>query len=319
MKPWRNRFALFSLAGLLIAAPPVISSYAPFPPRWSLFGDPDIVMPFRMLHGVMVVSMSLNGKPGNFIIDTGALTTLLNASVVDAEALKTIPANVTLRSFVGNIAIVRAVPQTTIFGYGFQINGGAMVLNLDDLQDSIGIPLTGIIGSDTLTARPIIVDYQAGKVTIFDPGNLPRVEKLSETPLESPSSGGEKFGGPVIGAHLELPNGKLVRLNLEIDTGSTNGLTLHAPFAKKYGLLPADLKNPVQQTAAGGKYGLARTSVPALFLGRQKIANPETLCVLNAVGVAGSTEADGEIGYKILSRFRIFIDAPQHFAAFEPY
>lgn len=58
MNPRRLRFALLILAGLLFAAP--TPSFA----RWPIFGRSKIVIPFRIVKGTPVVSLSLNGKKG---------------------------------------------------------------------------------------------------------------------------------------------------------------------------------------------------------------------------------------------------------------
>jgi hypothetical protein len=312
MKSWRFLLAFLGLTGLLVAARPLCGL--------SWFSRGNIVIPFRTIHGKIVAAMSLNGKPRkNFVIDTGAFSTMFNASAVSADGLRTISVHGTVHCFGGDVPVTRAVQRATIFGYGLQITGIGAVFDLSSLQHSLGIPLTGIIGSDTIASQPILVDYQAGKITMFLKKRIPHLRKSAERiSLVSPPPGAEKFGGPVIPAQLELPNGRIVKLNLEIDTGSQNALTLYKPFAVKYGLLASNPKGTVTNAGCGGKFGLAPAALPAVFIGNQKIPNPKTLSAEKAVGAAASTDVDGEIGYKILSRFRIFIDRPQHFVVFEP-
>ncbi len=312
MEYWRSRVVVPYIAGLLLTASPVCAL--------SWFSRGNVLIPFRTIHGLIVTRMSLNGKPGkNFIVDTGSFTSMFNASVVDAGGLKTISAQGTVHCFGGDVPVTRVASQTTIFGYGLQINGGAVVSDLGLLQNAVRIPLTGIIGSDAITSRPILVDYQAGKITMFPGKHMPHLEKPAERiQLESPPAGAEKFPGPVFAAQVQLPDGRWVKANLEIDTGSDGGLLLYAPFASKYGLIPADPRLTVIHYGCGGKYGLAPVSLPAIMLGSQKITNPETLSAEKAVGAAAATTVDGSIGYRILSRFRIFIDAPDHFVVFEP-
>ncbi len=304
-------FAFLCLAGLL-AAPPALCL------PWFLSGR--IVLPFGIYRGLIVTGMSLNGKPGqNFIIDTGCTTTLYNPSAVHAEGLRTVPRHVPVQSLAGDFTVDSVVPHATIFGYGLRIGGGGPVVDLQAVQHYLGIRLTGIIGADTITSRPILLDYQTRKITMFLRKRMPHFSGGSKIRLEPPPPGAERFSRPVIRATLELPSGKLVKLKLTIDTGSVDGLSLHEPFAKKYGLLPVGPKRTVKQLGLGGAgYRDVPVSVPALFLGSQKIVNPSTFCDTKAIGVAGSTKTDGEIGYKILSRFRVFIDSPRRFVIFEP-
>lgn len=311
MKLQRFQLAFLWLAGLLIAAPPLCCL--------SWFSRGNVVIPFKQVHGLMISAMSLNGKPGqNFIIDTGAFNTVLDVSAVNAEGLRTVSVHGTAHCVGGDVILSQTVPQATIFAYGFQINGGMDVLDLNSLEHLFRVPLTGIVGSDAITSRPILVDYQAGTITMFLGKHRPRLEKGAEKiPLES-RPGADQFAAPVFPASLELPDGRFVKLNLEIDTGSWDALTLYPAFARKYGLLGADPKPAAMGYGCGGKYWLATASVPAIIIGNEKISDPKTLSVENATGAAASTEIDGVIGYRILSRFRIFIDAPEHFVVFEP-
>lgn len=314
MKARHPRIAIASVLGLLIAAPPLLCL------PW--FSHGNVVIPFRTIHGLIIATMSLNGKPGeNFVIDTGAFTTVLNASAVAARGLKTHPLHGTVHCFGGDISISQAAPQATIFGYGLRITGGGIVSDLNPLQGALHLPLFGIIGSDTMTSQPILVDYKAGRITVFLRNRMPHLAKDAERiPLESPPPGADNFPGPVIAAQVQLPDGKLVRASLEIDTGNDTGLILYAPFAAKYGLLDStpDPKSTVLDHGCGGQFALAPTALPAILLGNQKIANPKTLSAEKAVGAAANTAIDGSIGYPILSRFRVFIDAPQHYVVFEP-
>jgi hypothetical protein len=101
-----------------------------------------------------------------------------------------------------------------------------------------------------------------------------------------------------------------------VDTGSTEGLILHVPFVKKYGLHSE--AQTMSRTAYGGTYNVTPGLIPALLLNDLRVEDLHTLYDVNPVGMAGSERIDGEIGYKILSRFRIFVDAPHHVVIFEP-
>jgi hypothetical protein len=311
MRTWRSYFALFPLAGLLLAAPPLCCL--------SWFSHGNLVIPFNTVRGLIVSPMSVNGKSGrNFVFDTGASATAIDAAAAKAEGIKTASATGAIHTFAANARLATVIPHTAIFGYGLKINATAAVLDLDPLRRWLGIPLTGIIGSDTITSLPVLIDYRAQKITMFLGKHMPDIDESTEIPLVSLPAAAEEFGSPVIAGKLELPDGRLVSLNLEIDTGNINGLMLHTPFAKKYGLLSANSKSAITSNSLGGKYVVVPAHVPALLIGAQRIANPDTLCDEKAVSTAGSTDVDGEIGYKVLSHFRIFIDAPQHFVVFEP-
>lgn len=312
MRPMRRWLAALWLAVLLMAAPAADGI------PW--FWGGNVVIPFRTIRGKIVATMSLDGKPGkNFVIDTGAFTTMFGSAAVSADRLKTTRSHGTIHCFGGDVPVTRYVSKATIFAGGLRITGGGVIWDMSPLQHFLAIPLTGIVGSDTITSRPILLDYQAGKITMFLGRHRPHFRRGAERiPLESPPPGAERFGGPVIAAGVKLPDGRVVSLNLEIDTGNNDGLILYTPFARKQGLLAAHPERSVIRYGCGGKYGLAPVTLPALYIGNQKIAHPQTFCAEKALGAAASTDVDGSIGYRILSRFKLFIDAPQHYVVFGP-
>lgn len=80
--------------------------------------------------------------------------------------------------------------------------------------------------------------------------------------------------------------------------------------------MAVDAKNSMTSNLLGGKYVVGPAHPLALLLGAQKIANPKTLSNEKALSSAGDTEVDGEVGYKMLSPFRTFIE--QQFVVLEP-
>lgn len=300
---FRIRTALLLAAGLF---PPLAFCAAK--------GKSEIVLPFRNLQGEMVVTMSLHGHKGmNFIVDTGFGTTMLDASAAAAAHVKVWPlTSPPLQSAAGAIPLTQCAPHTRIEGYGLRLSGNAVVGDLQELQKGMGIPLAGILGFDSLEQFPFLVDYSASTITI----NPPKLQQGIEVPMEPPIP--NEFNGPIIGLVIELPDGRRVETNLIIDTGSTEGLALHAPFVERYGLQPAAEAKTVSELTYGGAYSVTPGSVRALLLGDQRVEDLQPTYTTSAVGVSGNKRIDGEIGYKILSRFRIFMDAPHHVVVFEP-
>jgi predicted aspartyl protease len=274
----------------------------------------EIVLPFQNVQGEMVVTMSLQGHKGmNFVVDTGFGVTMLDASAATAAHLKLLPLKAPpLQSLAGAIPLTQAAPHAQITGYGLKLHGNLIVGDLQELQKGMGIPLAGIIGFDFLGQLPFLVDYSARTITILPTKPQQGIEVTVEPPIP------DKFEGLIVCLNLELPDGRRVKANLIVDTGSTEGLILHVPFVKKYGLQPVEKVPTVSRVAYGGAYNVTSGLVPALLLGDLRVEDLQTLYDVNPVGMAGSERIDGEIGYKILSRFRIFVDAPHHVVVFEP-
>ncbi len=318
MKFFRPLIALLPAAGLLCAILPPSSCAGA--PAWLPWGRPSkLVLPFRSVQDEMVVSLSLNGHAGmNFLIDTGFGGTVLDASAVSEAHLDTLSADLPpIQSLAGAFPLTRTAPRVRISGYGLELHGKVLVGNLELLRKVMGMPIAGIIGFDALGRFPFLVDYSAKTITVFP---LKRKKEPAQPGIELPlqPSPPGVADTPILYVDLELPDGQRAKANLTLDTGSNDGLTLHTYFASQHGLRPLDGAQIVTQAAYGGSHNLAPGSVPALFLGDLRIAEPQTLLEQRPLGVAGSKQTDGEIGFEILSRFRVFVDGPRHLVVFEP-
>jgi hypothetical protein len=283
------------------------------------------VIPFRIVKGTPVVSLSLNGKKGlNFVFDTGAVPMTLSSSAIAAAGLRTSPAKGSLKTPCGASPVHRLVPKMRVSGYGMKITGSAAVLDLSVPSRKVGIPIAGIFGYRAMLPQlPMLIDYQTQRITFFLPRNSPHFQKSAEIPLESLHAKKSKSANPFIIAKLELPDGRFVNANLEIDTGgAAAGLLLNTPFARKYGLLPSHPKAADKEMTIGGVGGhtcaLVRVSVPALIIGNQKIAHPDAFSSRAPLGTSRASGFDGQIGAAILSHFRIFFGPHRHFVVFVP-
>lgn len=304
--------------GLFLLIPASTSSANGIPHSANSSNKSTISIPFRDVHHELVVTFSLNGHKGkNFLIDSGFGATILNTSAIRDAHLKTIPVKFSVESEAGNIAVTQAALQARIDGYGLELRDNLLVGDLELLEQTIGIPLEGIIGFDFLNQSPFLIDYSAKKITIFalnDEGiQLP---KGIEMPLEPPIA--KHAYGPVTDVQIELPDSRRVSAKVILDTGSTTGITLHAPFLDRYGLSVNG--NPTFHTATGygGTSRVVRGVVTALWLGNLRVAEFPAFYAVSPAGMPGSKLIDGEIGYEILSRFRIYVDAPHQRVVFEP-
>jgi predicted aspartyl protease len=302
-----------TVCNLLLLATGLFSSVPPL----AFCVQKEIVLPFQNVQGEMVVSMSLNGRKGmNFVVDTGFGATIVDTTAATAAHVKVLPLQAPpLQSPAGAIPLTQAAPHAEITGYGLKLRDNLLVGNLQELKKGLGVPLAGIIGFDFLRQLPFMVDYSAKTITFF-PHNPPKsIEVAVEPPIPGESD------GPIVCLNLELPDGRKVKANLIVDTGSTEGLILHVPFIKKYGLEPLDNTSTARtesRLAYGGGYNVTSGLVPALMLGDLRVKDIQALYNVNPIGMAGSELIDGEIGYNILTRFRIFVDASHHIVVFEP-
>ena len=305
-------------AGLLFAIlPPACRASAPRSHKSSA-KDSESSIPFRDVHHEIVVTFALNGHKGlNFLIDTGFGMTLLDTSAAAAAHVKTVPVHLYLHSPAGTFSVTQLAHRVRIDGYGLEFHNDILVGDLEPFYKPFGIPLAGIIGSDFLGQFPFLLDYAAKTMTVFSPekSNVPLKNGI-EVPLELFLPG--KGDGPAVWLDAELPDGQKVKAALTVDTGSTAGVILNAPFVERYSLKPDDKVRPPIARGYGGKIDLVPGQLPALMIGSLRVSDFDTLFARQPAGSPGSGDTDGEIGYGILSRFRIYMDAPHQRVVFDP-
>lgn len=277
-----------------------------------------ITIPFRDVGHELVVTFSLNGHKGrNFLIDTNSGKSFLDSGAAKAAHVKTIPLHARLNSPVATVDIAEGAPHVRVEGYGLGLDNGFFITDLDPLSQRFGIPVAGVIGYDFLAQFPFLVDYSAKTITIFPPKDtaIPFVHGI-EIPLEPPLP--QKQYGPAVSLDLELPDGRRMKAKLSVDTGSLPGLVLHLPFLQRNNLHPAKDAPAVLTTSYGGTRHMVRGTSPVVLLGDLRLSSFETVYAIDPIGMGGSTDFDGEIGNEILSRFRVYMDAPHQRVVFEP-
>ena len=244
-----------------------------------------VTVPFADCAGHICVEVSLNGAgPFHFLLDTGSRN-VLTRKVFDQLKL----------TEQGNV---------TIKGTGYQAEQGAITkiaetrlasLSLRD-QSFIVIPavgnsgLDGTIGFEWFRRCPILLDYPARRITLYDPARFNYEGKAKATPLT--------FSGltPQIPGALDGVPG-----TFSIDTGSDLFLTLSLSFIAAHDLLekyrPA---GTVKSLGMGGTSTLLSGQGKLLQLGGLDIAAPVLEFPTLGKGVFAETEVAGNIGNGIL-------------------
>jgi len=115
---------------------------------------------------------------------------------------------------------------------------------------------------------------------------------------------------PQIDAVVTPLGGTPIEGTFVVDIGSGSVLSLHSPFVAAHGLPGADVKTIKAMGLAGaGGEGAGRFGrVAALQIGRFTLARPMALFSEDTSGAFANKSIDGNIGYEILRRFRIFLD-----------
>jgi len=144
-------------------------------------------VPFALAENLIVVEAEINGVFGNYLVDTGAQTIVLNRTRFTSDDIETVMMDHAPPSGVGGaMQDVQGAVNLQLSWDAIQIGDlRGLVTDLAHLENSIGVPVVGIIGFNVLERFQIHFDYAAGELTLYnlDDDNRP----LAQSDLGEPT------------------------------------------------------------------------------------------------------------------------------------
>ena len=117
-------------------------------------------VPFIMIEGMMLVEANMNQQNGNYIIDTGAPTLVINEKP-------------TLDGYIAGRGISEGLVTTEVLIKDFEWSGihktnvNAFKVDISHLEKVSGKTIVGIIGYDILKEVELLIDYQTQTVQLI--------------------------------------------------------------------------------------------------------------------------------------------------------
>jgi hypothetical protein len=144
------------------------------------------VIPFRLAERIIVVEAEVAGVKGNFLLDSGAPTLILNRSHYDRTGLETRPLDhPTPKGAGGEMTRVEAATGLTISWRDIRMdNQRGLVADLGHLEKNLGVSVTGLIGQSVLEPFEVRFDYEKSTVTLtrLDASGNPVVADRGDPP-----------------------------------------------------------------------------------------------------------------------------------------
>lgn len=198
----------------------------------SLFRRPDnadeyrlnkpIAVPFNYAQKEIIVKVNINdGEPLDFLLDTGALQTIIDRRVA-AENLLDQKADLNIIGAAGNTAGLTTVVKKLRLGEIVVQDTAAVILDLSGHAKHLGRPIAGILGSNFLTHFAVTINYGASQIVLRDALTYKAPEKANVINFQFKK-------GPIIKALL---NGK-DEVHFLIDSGAAFN-NLPGKFAQRY-------------------------------------------------------------------------------------
>lgn len=252
--------------------------------------------------GLVFVDVTVNGVPMAFVLDTGAESTVLNASRLPALGLH---ATGTFAAGAGGGDVtVGYVPHVT-YAVGGAIIRDQIVsaIDLDGLEKPLGRKLDGILGYDFLSRFVVELDYPHKQLRLRDRATY-RHGTGTPLPITLEDS------TPFVDAQLELPSRKPLPGHFTLDTGCLCEVEISSPFTDEHELLLAvpDARNTGFSAGAGGETHQVSATITALTVGGRRIDRPVADFSRDKTGATADPESAGLIGAVVWRRFVLVLD-----------
>jgi len=276
-----------------------------------------VTIPFELVNRHVVLQVKVNNsRPLSFVLDTGD-----KFAIIDLERAKELGLNLQgeLRAAgAGSERPTGAFVKDSTFtipglaGFSQPVN---IALPIRNLASRMGQDFDGILGSEFIKEFVVELDYQARVIKLHDK------DKFSYTgPGESIPIKLNGAGHPIIDGQVTPIGSEAVRGRFVLDIGSGAALILYSPFVTGHQLLSSNMKTikAIGGAGAGGETTGRIGRVTELKIGKFKISNPTTMFSEDKEGALASSAVLGNIGARVMSKFRLLFDYGHDRIIFEP-
>lgn len=246
------------------------------------------------------------GPPQDFILDTGASVTVLDSTWAAANGIRTEGRMQASGAGASGGASFAHLKRLAVNGAPSGDDG----IEVNDLQVAVMSvspafepyfwqPLAGVIGYDVLSRFVVTIDYDARVVELRDPATFRAEGRGAALPLV--------LRGPVPAVEATL-DGKY-RGVFRLDIGSSSTVDLHAPFVAKHGLAKK-LRHGMRVAGAGfgGTFESRLGRLKRMAIGPHAWKDPMVQLSFATEGAFASEDFAGNIGNRLLERFRVTLD-----------
>jgi hypothetical protein len=271
-------------------------------------------IPFQLYGNVIVTAISVDeSAPLNFIFDTGAGGTIINASTaanLDIVGDET----VSRQGATGMAEIVQSIDHIV---YVEDISFQDVTLGITELghiEKRIGTPIDGVIGWLILSQYAVRIDYDAMLIEIYDNNRFEYDFGDSGYTLE--------VQGTAIFTNVTtaFKSGNIFTGKVLVDTGAGSTFYFNTPFIEENDLL-VEMDTYYEretQSISNETAHVYTTMLANLSIGDYEIS---TLPVTMAIAEAGALSWSGPMGILgngVLKHFNVFIDLQQKMMSLEP-
>jgi Aspartyl protease/PDZ domain len=261
------------------------------------------------------VRASVNGNPpADFIFDTGASITVIDSAYAAQIGLETQgQMQGQGAGAVGSVTLAKLnqLRVDGIDGDGVELTDqNVAVLSISPaLEPFFWKPCAGILGFNFISQFVNEIDYDTGRLVLYDPATFQYSGKGEAIPIQ--------LAGTVPTIRMTI-DGKYEG-EFRVDVGSSSTVDLHRPFVEKNGIDKV-VKKSVDVTSGGfgGTFTSRITRMQSIAIGPFGWKDPVVSLSQAASGALASTEYAGNVGNRILERFKCTFDYERRKLYLEP-
>ena len=129
------------------------------------------VVPIWFFSNLLLLPLEVNGKKGNFVVDTGAVTTVLSHSMAAQLGVRENTPGAKIDMGIAGVGgfegLVLKVPDVTFkTGKNSEAFPQVVAIDLKQISKMIGTEVAGVVGYDFLSDYKLTLDYYAGEIRI---------------------------------------------------------------------------------------------------------------------------------------------------------
>jgi len=261
-------------------------------------GAKETTFPFKLINNHIFATVSVNGKPYQFIFDTGGVN-LLTPPVMEALGLKSQGDMQGGGAGAGHVDVGLTKVESLQLGAATVKDQTFMVMPLNAMSNIEGVAMPGMVGYETFRRFVTRIDYGRSEITLIRPDAFDPKDAGAAVPIT--------FNGNTIEAQASYDG---VPGTFTIDTGNRASLMLNTPFVSSHAQF-AKYSNASEAVTGWGIGGPTTSHVirgHGLVLGGQTIAAPVVLLSTDKKGASADANMSGNIGGGVLKRFVVTLD-----------
>ncbi|MGY2733541.1 aspartyl protease family protein [Sphingomonas sp. UYP23] len=243
------------------------------------------------------VDVKVGGRKVAAMIDSGAASSVVDTAFASATGV---------RSSGGGSVIGAGGTAAVAMGSSEDVRLGSLtlkalplaVMDLSGISSQLGRSLNLVIGRDLFDQLIVTIDAQARTITLSEPASFK--PKRGATAVEVTAE------GPLRIVQATIEGGKPAKLHFDLGNGTP--LVLYPAYWQRAALADGRRSSRTLVGGVGGSVAAETVATRSLVFGGVRFSDVPTILMPATGGAGDNTRVDGNLGFPVLSRFRISID-----------